>query len=258
MTAHACRVARVLLATAVIPVMSAFGQTPLAKMSGTVIDATTRAFIANAEIIHLTNGRSVTTDSVGRYLFADVPAGIARFLVRVRGFPATSVTVALARGDSLARVIVLDSSLAARAAAQAIPALAVVAPREPLPRYVDFERRRLTGRGQYVTRQDIEKASYATLQDAMRGLRGINTECGGGGSGCSIRMVRAPMRCRPEYIIDERVDNDFGPGTAIRDIEGIEVYTGPSDVPGEFAGRNAGCGVIVVWTRAGPSHTRSR
>jgi CarboxypepD_reg-like domain/TonB-dependent Receptor Plug Domain len=258
MASHVRGVAQIFLAAAVIPFRSASGQMPVAKMSGTVIDATTRASISNAEIIHLTNGRSVTTDSLGRYLFADVPSGIARFLVRVRGFPATSVTVALARGDSLARVIELDSSLAGRSAAQAIPALSVVAPREPLPRYVDFERRRLTGRGQYVTRQDIEKANYATLQDAMRGLRGVDTECGGGGSGCTIRMVRAPMRCRPEYIIDERVDNDFGPGTAIRDIEGIEVYTGPSDVPGEFAGRNAGCGVIVVWTRAGPSHTRSR
>ena len=69
-------------------------------------------------------------------------------------------------------------------------------------------------------------------------------------------MARAPMRCHPEYIIDERVDNTFGPDTPIRDIEGIEVYTGPSDVPGEFAGRNAGCGVIVVWTRSGPSRSR--
>ena len=89
----------------------------------------------------------------------------------------------------------------------------------------------------------------------MQGLRGVNVECGGG-NGCIIRMARAPMRCNPEYIVDERTDNFFGPNTPIRDLEGIEVYTGPTEVPGEFAGRNAGCGVIVIWTRAGPARPK--
>ena len=47
------------------------------------------------------------------------------------------------------------------------------------------------------------------------------------------------------------VTNDFGPFTPIRDIVALEVYLGPSDIPGEFAGTNAGCGAIVVWTRSG-------
>jgi hypothetical protein len=64
------------------------------------------------------------------------------------------------------------------------------------------------------------------------------------------------MQCNPDYIVDEQVNNSFGPGIAIRDIEAIEVYTGPSDVPGEFAGRNAGCGVIVIWTKSGPGRRK--
>jgi hypothetical protein len=69
-------------------------------------------------------------------------------------------------------------------------------------------------------------------------------------------MVRAPARCAPEYIVDERTDNMFGPSVPIRDIEAIEVYLGPSDVPGEFAGSNSGCGVVVIWTRSGPPRKR--
>ena len=80
----------------------------------------------------------------------------------------------------------------------------------------------------------------------------MNVECSGGAQGCQIRMVRAPMRCLPEYIVDDNVDNTFGPTVPVRDIEGLEVYTGAADVPGEYAGRNAGCGVIVIWTRSGP------
>jgi hypothetical protein len=215
------------------------------------MDVTTGALIANADIVHLGAGRKVVTDSLGKFVFADLPSGIVRLLVRVRGFPSTLVPVALAKGESLSRVIQLDSTVVGRMAAQRLPAEAVIASRAPTPRYLDFERRRLTGRGQYLTREDLDRGGFGSLQDAMRGLRGVNVECGGG-NGCSVRMARAPMRCSPEYIVDERSDNTFGPTTPIRDIEAIEVYTGPSDVPGEFAGRNAGCGVIVVWTRAGP------
>ena len=118
-------------------------------------------------------------------------------------------------------------------------------------RFADFERRRKTGRGHYLTRDDIRRSGASSLQDAVRSLRGVPMECGGG-AGCFVRMVRAPMQCNPDYVVDTRVDNSFGPLTPIRDIEAIEVYTGPSDVPGEFAGRSAGCGVIVIWTGSGP------
>lgn len=243
------------LSMVVMPWSAATAQKGSAQVAGTVVDLTSGAVVANADIVQLGGGRKVVSDSLGKYLFPDLPAGIVRFLVRVRGFPATMVTVALARDESMSRVIELDSTVVGRTAAQSLPALAVMAPKPSLPRYVDFERRRLTGRGQYLVRADVEKAGYASLQDAMRGLRGVNLDCGGG-AGCAIRMARAPMRCSPEYIVDERVDNQFGPSTAIGDIEGIEVYTGPSDVPGEFAGRSAGCGVVVIWTRAGPSRTK--
>lgn len=221
---------------------------------GTIIDATSRSAVQGADVVHVGAGRSVVTDSLGHFTFGELPPGIVRFVVRGVGFPVLRVAVALTRGESLSKVIELDSSSGGRAA-QSLPGVVATAPRPPMPRFVDFERRRLTGRGQYLVREDIEKSGVSSLQGAMRGLRGVNIDCGGG-SGCIIRMARAPMRCPPEYIIDERVDNTFGPDTPIRDIEGIEVYTGPSDVPGEFAGRHAGCGVIVVWTRSGPSRSR--
>lgn len=231
-----------------------------AQISGRVIDASTRTPLARADIIHLGLGKVVVSDSLGRYAFPELPSGIVRLLVRRGGFPSLTVTVALARGEWMTRDIMLDSSQAARAAAQSLPSVSVHAPKPPEPRYADFERRRLTGLGQYITRKQIEQEGFANLQDAMRGLRGVNLDCGGAGVndvsgsslGCNIRMSRATMMCTPEYIVDERVDNDFGPSTPIRDIEGIEVYTGATDVPGEFAGRFAGCGVIVIWTKNGP------
>lgn len=244
-----------MLTLVLAPWPSAVAQKEKARVSGTVVDHSSGAVIANADIVQLGVGRRVVTDSAGYFLFTDVPPGIVRLMVRVGGFPTKVVNLALASGESMSRIIELDSTATGRATAQRLPAETVEAPAPPAPRYVDFERRRTNGRGQYLGREELEKGGFSTLQDAMKGLRGVNVECGGG-NGCTIRMARAPMRCSPEYIVDERTDNFFGPNTPIRDLEGIEVYTGPSEVPGEFAGRNAGCGVIVIWTRAGPARPK--
>lgn len=241
-----------LLVTLAPPWTAATAQKGIAQVSGTVIDASTGTGVANADILHLDSRRFVVTDSLGHYSFIQLPTGIVRLLVRGRGFPPAMILLALAPGEAMSRVVELDSTAVGRREAQRLPRVAVEAARPPTSRFADFERRRLTGRGHYLVREEIEKANFASLQDAMRGLRGVNLDCGGGIT-CSIRMARAPMRCPPEYWVDGRNDNWFGPSTSIRDIDAIEVYTGPTDVPGEYAGRSAGCGVIVIWTRAGPS-----
>jgi hypothetical protein len=217
------------------------------RLTGTVVDKVSRAPVAKVQIIYVGDSRSVVSDSIGRYTFDSLPSGIVRFAVRAPRYPVLTLTVALMPGESMAREIVLDSS----SAGQVLPRVSIDAPPSLGPRFADFERRRVTGRGQYLTAEQIKKGDYNSLQDAMRNMRGVDVDCGGG-LGCHIRMSRAPMQCNPDYIVDERVDNFFGPQIAIRDIEGLEVYTGATDVPGEFAGRNAGCGVIVIWTRSGP------
>jgi outer membrane receptor for ferrienterochelin and colicin len=232
-----------------------------------VLDKASGQPITEAVVVFLSDGRLFTTDSTGSYRFDKLPSGILRFLVRAKGFPSAGLIVALAKGESMTRQVELDSTAAGAAAAaaataqaaaqsrdsaQALPLVAVAANASLGPRFANFERRRKTGAGHYIVREDIEKGGYSSLQDVARSVRGVNVECGGG-LGCYIRMARAPMRCLPEYVVDDNVDNTFGPTMPVRDIEALEIYTGPSDVPGEYAGRNAGCGVIVIWTRSGPS-----
>jgi len=222
------------------------------RLVGVVVDKASGLPVGNAEVLHMGDSRSASSDSTGAYKFDGLPSGILKFIVRAKGYPATSVIVALARGESMVRRIELDSSQSGRASsAQGLNKVTIEAAPSLGPRYADFERRKATGQGHYITSDEIEKSNATSLQEAVRGVRGVTMDCGGG-LGCSIRMVRAPMQCLPEYIVDDRVDNFFGPNVAVRDIQGIEVYTGPSDVPGEYAGRNAGCGVIVIWTKSGP------
>lgn len=226
-----------------------------ARIYGTVIDRRTQAPITDVQIVHMGDGRSVISDSLGLYQFDRLASGLVKFMVRAPRYPATSFIVALTPGEQMEHDVELDAVTTAPAGVQPLPEVKVEAPASMGPRYADFEHRRLTGRGQYMTGEEIQKTGASRLQDVMRTFRGVNVDCGGG-AGCFIRMTRAPMRCLPEYIVDERVDNAFGPAVPAPDIQALEVYTGPADVPGEFAGRNAGCGLIVIWTRSGPPRAK--
>ena len=43
--------------------------------------------------------------------------------------------------------------------------------------------------------------------------------------------------------------HSFHENTPISDVYGIEIYRGPGEVPAEFGGSNAACGVIAIWTK---------
>lgn len=219
----------------------------VASVFGRVVNKANGQPIANAQLTLVDAERTTHSDSAGRYEFLRVPIGVVRFSVRAVGFAPQIFIMELDVGQRAERPVLMDL-VARELEAVDVSASAVSY------RLRDFERRRQMGRGQYLTEDEIVRSGAYNVADAVKNLRGVAYECGGGG-GCYIRMVRAPMRCLPEYIVDDRVMNDFGPRTPIRDIIGLEVYTGPSEVPGEYAGRNAGCGIVVIWTRSGQVQT---
>ncbi len=229
-----------------------------ATLRGRILDAVSGAPLRGATVAATTTGASVQTDSAGRYRLDGLKVGIHKFLVTATGYNRGAVTLAFAAREVMERDLLLDPTGVVLAddsvAAQTLPTVPVTAPMSAGRRFADFERRRLTGRGQYLTRAQLEEGRYNSLQDAMRPLRGIRYSCAG--SFCAVQMARAPMGCSPEYIVDEREDNAFGPLVPVRDIQAVEVYTGAADVPGEFAGANAGCGVIVIWTANGRAPKR--
>ncbi|MBM4192963.1 MAG: TonB-dependent receptor [Gemmatimonadetes bacterium] len=224
-------------------------------VSGRIIDKSTRTPVLGAEVMTAVDGRKVIADSAGRFSLSGVPDGAVRLVIRAQGFSVSTFDVTMKPGATLEPIIQLDSTATGRSEAQPLPGVEVTTPASRGPRFVDFERRQRTGRGQYLTKEQISRMGMNSLGETLRTLRGVEVDCGGG-AGCFVHMARAPMRCLPEWIVDERLDNFFGPRTPLQDIEAIEVYSGPSDVPGEFAGRNAGCGVIVIWTKSGPPRRR--
>jgi len=238
----ACLVAAVALPSAV------WSQVPGATLAGRVVQKSdTSTAIRGAQIILGSDDRHVLTDSSGHYLLGPIPAGVHHVVVRALGFRPVAFSVTLHDGLQSLEDVELDVV----PGVQELAPVAIAAPSAKVSyRLVDFERRRQTGRGHYLDDIQIRQSGASRLSDLLRGMRGVTEHCAG--TGCTIQMVRARPGCDPDYVVDGRPDNMFGSSTPIRDIVAIEVYTGPSDVPGEFAGKSAGCGVVVIWTRSGP------
>jgi hypothetical protein len=128
-----------------------------------------------------------------------------------------------------------------------LPSLEVTQPVRGTP---DFLRRRATGRGRYFTRADIEKRDPKVLSDLIRMIPGLRTDCRG--IVCRVYSARGGRNCVPAYFMDGiPVDPSAVWTTPPQDLEGMEVYSGPSETPPELEHR-ASCGAIVLWTRLPP------
>ena len=123
-----------------------------------------------------------------------------------------------------------------------------------------FYERRERGSGDFFTRLEIEERNPVEFTDLLRRVPGVVlTQNGfsvqirfsramrglGGGGGCSSPLIYldgAFIGGAGDYV---NLDNLVRPDQ----VEGIEVYKGPSQVPPQFNMTGSACGVIVIWTR---------
>jgi hypothetical protein len=110
-----------------------------------------------------------------------------------------------------------------------------------------------SGHGRFLARTDIEQISPSRPSDMLRTMAGIRVVRGAPGRGDGIRMASG---CVPAIFIDGMRINRVGihdsidDYVSVMDIEGIEVYRGPSSQVAHLYDPS-GCGLILVWTRAG-------
>ena len=118
----------------------------------------------------------------------------------------------------------------------------------------DFYRRSVRGQGSYITREDIAARHATRLSDALSGVPGITLIRRGLHGGMAVRFMNSSVvrrDCTPQYWLDgvraQDVEiDDFSPS----DIEGVELYQGPSTTPLQFSqGATTTCGAVVIWTR---------
>ncbi|MET0399810.1 MAG: carboxypeptidase-like regulatory domain-containing protein [Longimicrobiaceae bacterium] len=141
-----------------------------------------------------------------------------------------------------------------------------------------FYRRRDTGMGTFLTREDIDRTRALRTSEIFRRVRGVRVVPAGNhtyrlqtvryGLSLSVRGSAAgvtPSDMRTAAggggsIVCEMLvylDGVLVQLTSIDDVlmnslEAIEVYRGAGEIPAEFRVTNAGCGVVALWTRARP------
>jgi hypothetical protein len=253
---------RIVVATFVAASFAALPQRALAQdnlpagaISIAVRDSLGRS-IAGAELtVEGTSVRGVT-DERGELRFSAVRGGPATVLIRRLGFQPAKVNVIVDQRVPAANIVTL------LAIPQRLAPIVVKGGMYYTGRMAGFYQRRDLGIGHFVSRERLDRDNPAQLTDIFRRLPGVQIT--------STRFIRNAIRfrgngggCWPLVWLDgaplptAEFDLDF---LSPQSIEGIEVYSGISQIPPQFMGsRGLGsCGVIVVWSREGERRERKR
>jgi hypothetical protein len=189
---------------------------------------------------------ATTTDSSGNFTLTGLLPGSQVLQTRAVGYTPATWRVTLKPRHVLKHTFEMEPL------AVELPEV-VVKGKTPLAerRFADFDRRRRSGMGYFITQEQIESSGAASLIDVLATVRGVQQMCLT--NDCIAKMVRSPPGCYPQYYLDGNESSAyFARHTPPHDVKGIEVYRGSSETPGEFQGSNSGCGVIAIWTKSSP------
>lgn len=132
-------------------------------------------------------------------------------------------------------------------------------------RIEDFYRRaQHSALGRFVTRAQIEEKSVIHFTDIFRGVPGVMVASGPLGetirSVRALSMIQGSADCPPEFFVDGfpyHLDgSSLNAQFPVAEIEGVEMYFG--NVPAQWGGSKALCGVVLVWTRTSAARAGSQ
>lgn len=217
----------------------------LGSISGTVRAAQRGPFIEGARVVLLGTTFTTPTNSRGEFTFHGLTPGKYVIQASAIGFATLSAEVEVKSLEVLEVEFETDPEVAR------LPDVGVEE-RSNLP--MDFARRKANGLGRYYTRAEIERRDARTFPDLLRTVPGFRIECSR--YPCRVQVSRCPRGTQPAYFIDGvPAEADMALLMSTRDLEGVEVYSGPAETPPELERRTA-CGTIVLWTRRPPPAIR--
>jgi hypothetical protein len=219
-----------------------------ATVRGLVLDSA-RSPVPDVAVAVVAVHQVTRTDANGRFTLTKLPAGAVEISIRRIGYaPATVKRTVPASGIDSVTVVLMDLP-------QVMDAMSVTE-RHRRQGIEEFYFRRAQGvAGVFFTREDIGNQRASTPTDLMRTTPGVRLVNSASGRGIRFQSATTGLRrggdCQPVIWLDGQA----APGMELddiplNDIEGIELYRGPSTTPGQFWRSGASqCGAIVVWTR---------
>jgi len=184
---------------------------------------------------------SASSDEAGRFVFRDIPAGEHVLIVHYLGYVDTTLV-------ALTPNVLNRIEIAINLRIVPVPDLLVqVAALNAPSKLTGFYRRRDTGSGYFITRQDILERNPRWTSDMLRRVPGV--QLGRSNSGTPLIRIRG-SNCPISYFVDGILAPSFNiDNAAPQAVAGIEVYKGGAMVPARFRGSRSPCAVIVLWTR---------
>jgi hypothetical protein len=215
---------------------------PPAVVTGVVVDSA-GVPIPHAVVSVLGQPLRVLTDSSGRFRLALVTPGLCVFTVRALGYRPVMRSITPEPGQSASERIVLQT------VGVALPEMTVVGQQLVPARLAGFYQRRQLGFGIFLDRDSIEHRPTNQMSDYFFGRPGIRVH----------QAYNDPFLTRVDFLRCGQI-GVYMDGTRVRgdasellreinpaDVEAMEIYTGPSELPAEFMVDD--CAAIVIWTR---------
>ncbi|MEK9501061.1 carboxypeptidase-like regulatory domain-containing protein [Gaopeijia maritima] len=265
--------------------LCAFDPLPGQTLVGRVVDDASGAPVIDVEVVLLDSegeptGEQRLSGNGGLFRFLDLGPGHYRLSASRLGYrDTTGPFVELQVGDSvevefrIAQEAVLLEPLTVTASAR--PWYEHLKPPALWEFYERSEYLSRIGRGQFLDSEDLAPLQGMPVSMAVAtlpGMQAVTSDSSGsrfhllGRMGCdALFFVNGrQVRLRAPLSRQDPDDVDFVPGpqkldwfvddfVSMSEVEAIEVYSGASELPGEFHGFSGGanCGAVVVWTKRG-------
>jgi hypothetical protein len=113
-----------------------------------------------------------------------------------------------------------------------------------------FYDREKSGFGVFLTQAELSQRMAVRTSDFFRGIAGVQVRSTGTRN--VVTMTRSGS-CAPRVLLDGGpvAGSDLDSFVQQQDVAAIEVYRGPSEIPGRWMGFSSSCGLIVIWTKRG-------
>jgi len=228
------------------------GATAQGKLSGTVVDGSSRRPVTGAQVSIAGSSISETTNDQGAFRISGAPGGTQTVIVRAVGFSPERRSVEVMAD----RPVIVDVQLTSLR--HMLDTIRVTAKRLYASDVSGFEHRRTTGFGHFFDSADVERLHPFETTRILQAINGIRLA----GTGANLRILMGNVNlCEPTVFVNGIGLTDFSGAdlnslVAPEDITGMEVYTSAGSAPPQYRGiaslrGGRGCGTILIWTKWG-------
>ena len=242
------------------------GQAQSVFLGSVIADGDPSPPLPGAEITIPILNVAARTDSLGRFLFRNIPGGVFRINIRRVGYNPIAFNGRFSGKDTLAADFALTPT------AVVLDTVSVAGKMNQHGKFMEFEDRRAHGGAAFLTRSDIEKQKDRQLGEIVSRLPGVRINRYGGesavassrwtgglgrGGDAMDRRKGAPRGCYSQIYVDNvRVfSSEIGESLfninsiPASTIQGIEFYASRDETPIQYATYRAECGTMLIWTR---------